>query len=96
MVLPDVSSPEVTEDVRNPGEAREHSCGFPQEGDTSTPVGVPRRGTPALTLVSPGGGHEHLRGFPADLAMVPLFAVGEVLLVGAFELLHGTNVGPED
>lgn len=35
------------------------------------------------------------RGFSADLAMVPLFAVGEVFLVGAFELLHGTNIGPE-
>lgn len=44
---------------------------------------------------NPRGGAEHLRGFPADLAMVPLFAVGEVLPVGAFELLHGANVGPE-
>lgn len=35
------------------------------------------------------------RGFSTDLAMVPLFAVGEVFLVGAFELLHGANVGPE-
>lgn len=35
------------------------------------------------------------RGFSTDLAMVPLFAVGEVFLVGAFELLHGTNIGPE-
>lgn len=46
--------------------------------------------------MSPGGGREHLRGLPADLSMVPLSAVGEVLLVGALELLHGTNVGPED
>lgn len=35
------------------------------------------------------------RGLSADLAMVPLFAVGEVFLVGAFELLHGANVRPE-
>ena len=31
----------------------------------------------------------------ADLAMVPLLAVGEILLAGAFELLHGADVGPE-
>lgn len=35
------------------------------------------------------------RGFPTDLAVVPLFAVGEVFLVGAFELLHGTDVWTE-
>lgn len=36
----------------------------------------------------------HSRGLAADLSMVPLLAVGEVLLIGAFNLLHGTNVGP--
>lgn len=35
------------------------------------------------------------RGFPADLAVVPLFAVGEVLLIGSFQLLHGANVRSE-
>lgn len=35
-----------------------------------------------------------LRGFPADLAMVPLFAVGEILPGGVFKVLHGTDVGP--
>lgn len=35
------------------------------------------------------------RGLAADLAVVPLFAVGEVFLVGAFKLLHGTNVWSE-
>lgn len=38
---------------------------------------------------------QHLRGRPTDLAMVPLFTVGEVLPVGAFQVLHGTNIGPE-
>lgn len=35
------------------------------------------------------------RGFPADLAVVPLFTVGEVFLIGAFDLLHGTNIWSE-
>lgn len=34
------------------------------------------------------------RGLAADLPVVPLLAVGEVLLVGSFELLHGTHIGP--
>lgn len=32
------------------------------------------------------------RGFAADLAVVPLFAVGEIFLISAFQLLHGTNI----
>lgn len=35
------------------------------------------------------------RGFSTDLAMVPLFAVGEIFLVGAFKLLHGANIRSE-
>lgn len=35
------------------------------------------------------------RGFATDLAMVPLFAVGEVFLVSAFDLLHRTDIGSE-
>lgn len=33
------------------------------------------------------------RGFATDLAVVPLFAVGEIFLISAFQLLHGTNIG---
>lgn len=35
------------------------------------------------------------RGFAADLPVVPLFAVGEIFLVRAFNLLHGTNIRSE-
>lgn len=35
------------------------------------------------------------RGLAADLAMVPLFAVGEIFLIGSFYLLHGTNIWSE-
>lgn len=40
-------------------------------------------------------GRSDSRGFSTDLAMVPLFAVGEIFLIGAFQLLHGTNIRPE-
>lgn len=46
-----------------------------------------RSGLPAL-------GNGDLRGLVADLAMIPLLAVGEVLLVAASQLLHGADVGP--
>lgn len=36
-----------------------------------------------------------LRGFATDLAVVPLFAVGEIFLAGASNLLHGANIGSE-
>lgn len=40
-------------------------------------------------------GRRHSRGFATDFPLVPLLAVGEVLLVGADELLHSTHVGAE-
>lgn len=35
----------------------------------------------------------HSRWLAADLAMVPLFAVGEIFLVGPLYLLHRAHVG---
>lgn len=41
-------------------------------------------------------GYRYSRGFATDFPLVPLLAVGEVLLVGADELLHSTHVGTEN
>lgn len=35
------------------------------------------------------------RWLAADLAVVPLLAVGEIFLIGVFNLLHGADVGSE-
>jgi len=35
----------------------------------------------------------HSRGLAADLAVVPLLAVGEVLPIRARDLLHGAHIG---
>ena len=35
----------------------------------------------------------HSRRLSADLALVPLLAVGEILLIGPLDLLHGTHIG---
>lgn len=53
------------------------------------------RGQPPQRLAV-SGSSRYSRGFAADLSLVPLLAVGEVLLVGADELLHSAHVGAEN
>lgn len=46
-------------------------------------------------LVAPGG-YRYSRWFTTDFPLVPLLAVGEVLLIGANDLLYSTHVGAEN
>lgn len=50
--------------------------------------------TPCWLVVS--GGYRYSRRFATDFPLVPLLAVGEVLLVGTNELLYSTYVGAEN
>lgn len=53
------------------------------------------RGQPPQWLAV-SGSSRYSRGFAADLSLVPLLAVGEVLLVGANDLLHSAHVRAEN
>ena len=59
------------------------------------PAARAHRGQPPQWLEG-AGGFRYSRGFAADLSLVPLLAVGEVLLVGANDLLHSAHIGAEN